>query len=148
MYKFMLTVLSLWTLAATADTAVYEHSSHGTRWLESKDSGISLKVLVEQANLGGSEVEVGEIRFPAGYESRAHVHEVEIFYVLEGKLFHKVNDDEQILTPGMIGIVRAPDEVVHKAVDGAVTAIVIWPGSGEVQGLSRVWDERALTEMP
>lgn len=145
-YKVMLATLVLGTIATTAGIPAYRHSSHGTRWLESKDSGIALKVLVEEANLGGREVEIGEIRFPEGYESRAHIHQVEILYVLQGELFHKVNDDERILTPGMVGIARAPDEVIHKSVDGAVTAIVIWPGGGELKGLSRIWDERAVTD--
>ena len=99
-----------WVLAA-AITAVspstahaqeqYDASSRGTILLEG-GNGFAIKMLVERSNLGGQEVEIGEIIFPvgSGQSRRSHVHgTIEIFYVLSGVLDHIVNDESHILTP-------------------------------------------------
>ncbi len=63
---------------------------------------------------------------------------VEIFYVLSGELDHIVNDESHILTPGMVGIVRTGDSVVHRVVgDEPVKALVIWAPGGEIDGSAR-----------
>ncbi|MEE8156003.1 MAG: cupin domain-containing protein, partial [Phycisphaerales bacterium] len=88
---------------STAQEEQYEASSRGTRLLEG-GNGFAIKMLVERSNLGGGEVEIGEITFPvgSGQSRRGHVHgTVEIFYVLSGELDHIVNDQSHILTPGM-----------------------------------------------
>ncbi len=118
----------------------YEASSRGTRLLEG-GNGFAIKMLVERSNLGGGEVEIGEIIFPvgSGQSRRGHVHgTVEIFYVLSGELDHIVNDESHILTPGMVGIVRTGDSVVHRVVgDEPVKALVIWAPGGEIDGIAR-----------
>ncbi len=118
----------------------YEASSRGTRLLEG-GNGFAIKMLVERSNLGGGEVEIGEITFPvgSGQSRRGHVHgTVEIFYVLSGELDHIVNDESHILTPGMVGIVRTGDSVVHRVVgDEPVKALVIWAPGGEIDGIAR-----------
>ena len=76
----------------------YEASSRGTRLLEG-GNGFAIKMLVERSNVGGGEVEIGEITFPvgSGQSRRGHVHgTVEIFYVLSGELDHIVNDESHI----------------------------------------------------
>lgn len=115
----------------------YAHSSPGTRQFEfgPEDDPVRLKVLVEEANLGSPGAEIIEIDFPPGYESRSHFHELEILYIIEGELEHIVDGESSILTPGMIGIVRYPNEVVHKAhADDGARVLVVWPLGNEVKG--------------
>lgn len=71
--------------------AEYERATSGIRWLAG-GGGFAIKILVEKSNLGGDEVELGEITFPvgAGRDGRSHVHgRVEIFYILSGPLAEK-----------------------------------------------------------
>ena len=94
-----------------------------------------IKVLVEEATLGSKGAEMAEIFFPPGFQGTTHPHELEIIYVLEGELDHIVNGESHILKPGMIGVVREPDLVVHRtnSVEG-VRTLVIWPLGKEVSG--------------
>lgn len=94
-----------------------------------------IKMLIEEASLGSRGVEVAEIFFPPGFKGTTHPHELEILYVLEGELDHIVNGESHILKPGMVGIVREPDLVVHRthSVEG-VRTIVIWPLGKEADG--------------
>ena len=116
----------------------YARASSGTRqfqWDTETGSGW-IKVLVEEANLGFAGAEVIEIFFPPGYEGVSHFHEFEILYVIEGKLGHIVNGESHVLTPGMVGIVRFPQEVIHKTLsEDGVRVLVIWPLGNEVKGL-------------
>jgi quercetin dioxygenase-like cupin family protein len=115
----------------------YEIVSSGTRQYEwDTDTGPGIiKVLIEESNLGSKGAEVAEIWFPPGYEGTSHPHELEIIYVVEGELDHIVNGESHILQPGMIGVVRERDRVVHKthSPDGVKT-LVIWPLGKEVEG--------------
>jgi quercetin dioxygenase-like cupin family protein len=125
--------------------ATYEAAPHGTRVLER--GPLSIKVLVEAANLGGAEVEVGEITFPAGGSpARGHKHgAVEIFYVLEGELGHVVNGEEHRLTRGMVGIVRPGDEVIHRVLSAEpVKALVIWAPGGEVARIAPGFEQKPV----
>ncbi len=116
----------------------YARASSGTRQFQwdTEDGSGWIKVLVEKANLGFDGVEVIEVFFPPAYEGESHFHEFEILYVIEGELGHIVNGESHVLTPGMVGIVRYPQEVVHKTLskDG-VRVLVIWPLGNEVKGL-------------
>ena len=124
----------------------YERATEGTRILEG-EGGLSIKILVEAANLGSDELEIGEIDFPPGpAPSRGHRHtSTEIFYILSGELEHIVNGESFVLTPGMVGIVRSGDEVIHKinSADG-VKALVIWVPGGEADRLSRFFEEKPI----
>ena len=134
---------------AQQTTESYDRASRGTRILEG-GSGFSIKVLVERSVLGGTEVEVGEITFPpgSGASGRGHVHQkVEIFYVLSGELDHIVNGESHLLTPGMVGIVRPGDEVVHHVPgDEPVKAIVIWAPGGELDRIAPNLRERSVND--
>ena len=131
----------------------YERVTEGTRILESP-GGLSIKVLVEAANLGGSEVEIGEITFPVGSGAtpagadtpRGHGHgAIEIFYVLEGTLDHIVNGESHVVEPGGVAIVRPGDQVVHRVVgDAPVRALVIWAPGGEVARIAPGFQERPV----
>ena len=80
-----LLVLTLCALASTSSAQEYERAPQPTRVLSAGE--LAIKVLVEQQNLGSSEVEIGEITFPADYQARGHSHgAIEIFYVLEGRM--------------------------------------------------------------
>lgn len=103
--------------------------------------GTRLRLLLDQSNLGGAEVEVGEITFPASSDSGDHVHgTTEIFYVLSGELEHIVNGRSELLGPGMIGFVRPPDKVRHKVgTGGPARALVIWAPGGEAARITATW---------
>ncbi len=116
----------------------YVKASSGTRQFQwDTETGTGwIKVLIEEANLGSAGAEVIEIFFPPGYEGTSHFHELEILYIIEGKLGHIVNGESHVLTPGMVGIVRYPQEVIHKTLsEDGVRVLVIWPLGNEVKGL-------------
>jgi quercetin dioxygenase-like cupin family protein len=129
----------------TEKSTNYERSSVGTRQFEwgPEDDPVWAKVLVEESILGTAGAEVVEVYFPPDYESRSHFHELEILYIIEGELEHIVDGESHVLTPGMIGIVQFPDQVIHKtlAEDGA-RVLVIWPLGNEVKGFD------GMTEKP
>lgn len=108
---------------------------------ESPTSGSKIRMLLEEANLGGPEVEIGEITFPAGVNSGEHLHgATEIFYVLSGELEHVVDGKSHLLKPGMLGFVRPPAKVNH-VVPGKdpVNALVIWAPGGEAHRIVDRW---------
>ena len=124
----------------------YQKQSTGTRILEWDDINEIgwIKVLIEESNFGEKGVEIAEIYFPPGYQDIAHMHQLEILYVLEGELDHIVNGVSHILTPGMIGIVKEPDLVVHRSnSENGVRVLVIWPYGKEIQ----VLEEEQLREI-
>ena len=124
--------------SATKQGTTYARASSGTRQFQwdSENGQGWIKVLIEEANLGTSGAEVIEIFFPPGHEGRSHFHELEILYVIEGELGHIVDGEMHVLTPGMVGIVKYPQEVVHKTLsEDGVRVLVIWPLGNEVKGL-------------
>lgn len=131
-------------LRASADAPEYEVAPDPTRVLESPLSGTSIEVLIERANLGGAEVEMGRITFPPHSQSASHEHySVEILYVLSGELEHIVNGAPTLLRPGSVGVVRPGDEVVHRVTgDEPCTALVVWAPGGEVDRLSKTFQPR------
>ncbi len=130
-----------------AETGEYQKGTRGTRLLVG-GGGLEIKMLVEASNLGGGEVELGEITFPvgSGADRRGHTHgRVEIFYVLSGTLDHVVNDVSHLLESGRVGIVRPGDRVVHRVVgDEPVRALVIWAPGGEAERIAGFLEERPL----
>lgn len=115
----------------------YARSGDGTRELV-LGGGLRIRLLLEEANLGSSELEMAEITFPAGSIGGGHRHgSTEIFYVLEGVLGHVVNGDEHRLEPGMVGVVKPGDEVAHRVVsEGPVRALVLWVPGGEADRIA------------
>jgi len=99
---------------------------------ESQQGGpLEWKVLVDAANLGGTETRIAELTFNTDYEGQPHTHDaIEIFYVLSGRFGHNVNGVPGVLEPGEIGICRPGDTIIH-TVEGDEPAVVltIWlPG--------------------
>jgi len=139
---FLILFLSACDMGKESDPAAYESyaiASDGTRqfeWDTENGPGI-IKVLIEENNLGSKGAEIAEIWFPPGFEGQSHPHELEIIYVVEGELDHIVNGESHILKPGMTGVVRARDRVVHKTHSPeGVRTLVIWPLGGEVAGFA------------
>jgi quercetin dioxygenase-like cupin family protein len=140
----VISMLALLTTACTEDSEYdpaahdgYEIVSAGTRQFEwdTETEPAWIKVLIEESNLGSKGVEIAEVYFPPEYHGDLHPHELEIIYVLEGELDHIVNGESHILTPGMVGVVRAPDLVVHKSIsEGGVRTLIVWPLGKEVAG--------------
>ena len=145
-----LAVVTAGEVVAQADVE-YDPASEGTRWFVGQN-GFSIKMLVEASNLGAGEVEVGEITFPvgSGAQGGGHVHgRVEIFYILSGTFDHVVNGEAHRLTPGMVGIVRSGDEVVHRVIgDEPVRALVIWAPGGEAERVARSFEVRPIDDPP
>ena len=102
--------------------------------------GTQLKVLVDSASLGGSEVEVAELTFAPNTDSGNHRHAVtETFYVLEGEMEQVVNDKPIKLGPGMVASIRSTDQVRHKTGTGGARVLVIWAPGGEIARVTAKW---------
>jgi quercetin dioxygenase-like cupin family protein len=97
--------------------------------------GAKWKLLLDESNLGGKELEAVELTLPAGTTTPSHTHRsIEVLYVLSGTYDHEVNGKRYRLTPGMIGIVRPGDKVRHivpKAGDAKL--LIIWVPAGEAE---------------
>ncbi len=115
----------------------YAKTSEGTKVIGWEGSEVEVKILLEPGNLGGSELEIGEITFPAGYEGAPHVHGVvEVFYPLEGAFEHWVEGTWHPVAHGAVATVRPGDEVIHRcASDIPCRLLVIWGPSGEIERL-------------
>jgi quercetin dioxygenase-like cupin family protein len=95
--------------------------------------GAKWKLLINESNLGGKELDAAEVTLPAGTTVRSHSHgTVEIIYVLSGTYEHEVNGKLYRLTPGMVGIVRPEDKVRHLVPkDGETKLLILWAPGGE-----------------
>ena len=147
-YNFFVGWLLPAILTTSLSFAVYAHDSGPTEETAStkpeayspKSTGVrkltldrqQIKMLVDKSNLGNTEIEVGELFLPAGFQgSGDHQHKnLEIFYVVEGTLGHEVNGKLYRLEVGDVGIVKAGDTVNHTVLsESSVKALVIWvPG--------------------
>ena len=108
-------------------------------------SGTEIELLLSESDLGGGELQVGEITFPPGADSGDHRHgATEVFYVLEGELEHVVDGVSERLGPGDLGFVRPPSVVNHKVAPGgpAARALVIWAPGGEGTRIVGDWERR------
>jgi quercetin dioxygenase-like cupin family protein len=102
--------------------------------------GTQMKVLVDASSLGGSEVEVAELTFPANSDSGDHRHAVtETFYLLSGELEQVINGKPVKLAPGMAVSIRSTDQVRHKSGPAGAKVLVIWAPGGEIARVSARW---------
>lgn len=134
--------------AAPSTPPLYSRAAAGTRWLEAP--GVAIKVLVEVSNFGGADVEVAEITLDAGSSSVAHEHgSHELIYVLEGVLDHVVNGESHRIEPGMVGIVKQGDTVIHRVVSTTpVKALIVWAPGGEADRLAKMFKTRPVDAAP
>jgi len=99
-----------------------------------------LRMLLDKAGLGSSEVSIGERTYRANYVSAEHQHQgIEILYVLEGEYQHEVNGKTYVLKPGMIGVVKVGDNVRHKTGNGPVRLLMIWAPGEEGARVAEGW---------
>jgi quercetin dioxygenase-like cupin family protein len=91
------------------------------------------KLLLDESNLGGKELELAEVTITAGTTVDSHTHaSLEVIYVLSGTYLHEVNGHLYALAPGMVGVVRPGDRVRHIAPrDGDTKLLVMWVPGGE-----------------
>jgi uncharacterized cupin superfamily protein len=150
MMRALIAVTAFCLSAAAAqaqDSASYRKSSAGTRILEST-SGAQLKILLEASVLGAKDVEIAEATLPVGLGAgpASHRHgSMEIIYVISGELDHVVNGEAHRLTPGMVGIVKPTDTVIHRVVGQApVKVLLIWAPGGEVERLAQTFKQRPI----
>ncbi|MEQ8660706.1 MAG: cupin domain-containing protein [Gammaproteobacteria bacterium] len=123
-------------IAAAAEGVTAGAASRGTRELVA--GAVTIRMLLEQANLGDARVELGELTLPVAYgEGAAHSHDsLEIFYVIEGVLGHEVDGVAHRLEPGMVGFVRPGQRVRHAVLSAIpVRAVVVWLPGGEADRL-------------
>lgn len=116
-------------------TSTYDVATSGTRYLDLAGGKSTFKILLEESNLGGKELEMAEHSFAPGTDIRSHSHgSTEIFYVLSGELEHTVNGERHLLTPGMVGVVRPGDLVIHRvpSEDTPAAVLIIWAPAGEI----------------
>lgn len=145
----VVTFALLWmgSAAGAQDSATYRRSSGGTKVLEN-DAGTSIKVLVDRMVLGDSGVEIAEATLPvgAGAGPASHRHGTsEMIYVISGELDHVVNGTAYRLTPGMVGVVKPGDTVIHRVVGQVpVKLLLIWAPGGEVDRLSERFRVRSI----
>ena len=115
------------------------HASHGYAYATAgildqiHVAGSEWKILLNESNLGGPELEMVEATFPAGMLSPSHTHKsVEVIYVLSGTYEHEVNGRLYRLTRGMTGIVRPGDHVRHIVPkSGPAKVLIIWAPASE-----------------
>jgi quercetin dioxygenase-like cupin family protein len=125
--------------AAVAHVAATRQTAAPERVFQSP-GGTTLRVLLDQTDLKGTEVEVAELTFRPNSDSGDHQHGVvETFYVLEGELEHVVDGRSVKLSPGMVGTVRPPAQVRHKTGAAGAKALVIWVPGGEIARVTSRW---------
>ena len=146
----VLVVAALCVLSVNAgaqDSTSYRRSSAGTRILEN-DAGTTIKILVENVVVPGTGVEIAEATLPVGSGAgpASHRHGVmEMIYVISGELDHVVNGEAHRLTPGMVGVVKPADTVIHRVVGQApVKMLLIWAPGGEVERLAQRFRQRPI----
>jgi quercetin dioxygenase-like cupin family protein len=103
-------------------------------------SGVKMKVITDDKDLRGSEVEIVELTFPPNSDSGDHRHAVtETFYVLEGELEQVINGTPVKLTPGLAASIRSTDQVRHKSGPNGARVLVVWAPGGEIARVSARW---------
>lgn len=109
--------------------------SDGTRRLTL--GNITVRVLAEARNLDEQGVEVAEIVFPAGLSGGDHLHDqLELFYIVSGRLEHTIDGVARVVEPGQLAIVRPGSRVRHSVpFDDPVVAVVVWSPGGAVRDL-------------
>ena len=135
------------SINAMAQDSTYRRSSSGTRILEN-DAGTTIRILVENTVVPGTGVEIAEATLPVGSGAgpASHRHGVmEMIYVISGELDHVVNGEAHRLTPGMVGIVKPADTVIHRVVgQSPVKMLLIWAPGGEVERLAQRFRQRPI----
>jgi quercetin dioxygenase-like cupin family protein len=140
-------------LASGADSPRYTYATNGIKDHIAGGSGSEWKLLLNESNLGGKEMEMVEVTLAPGTMVASHTHgSLEVIYVLSGTYDHEVNGQRYELTPGMVGIVRPGDRVRHLVPQsGPAKLLIMWVPGGEAARVLRNpkgVDVAPLTEQP
>jgi quercetin dioxygenase-like cupin family protein len=126
-------------LASGAEPPSYTYATNGIKDHIAGGAGSEWKLLLNESNLGGKELEMVEVTLAPGTTVGSHTHgSLEIIYVLSGTYDHEVNGKLYELTAGMVGIVRPGDHVRHlvpKA--GPAKLLIMWAPGGEAARVLR-----------
>jgi quercetin dioxygenase-like cupin family protein len=118
----------------------YAYATNGITDHIGGGSGAEWKLLLNESNLGGKELQMVEVTLAPGTAVPSHTHgALEVVYVLSGTYEHEVNGKRYSLTPGMVGIVRPGDHVRHLVPKSGPTAklLIIWAPAGEAERVLR-----------
>jgi quercetin dioxygenase-like cupin family protein len=139
-WGLLLSIVASFATAGDATPAAdaahpYAYATRGVTDHIAGGSGSEWKLLVDESNLGGKELEIVEVTLAPGTAVPSHLHgSVEIIYVLSGTYEHEVNGKRYRLTPGMVGIVRPGDHVRHLVpTSGPAKLMIIWTPAGEAK---------------
>jgi quercetin dioxygenase-like cupin family protein len=155
-FGLLVALASMPTLAADNATPAsvpvqpaYSHATNGVLDNIQRGGAGKWKLLLDESNVGGKELQAAELLLPAGTESPGHTHKsVEFLYVLSGTYEHEVNGRRYRLGPGMVGIVRPGDHVRHLVPkDSDVKLLVIWAPAGDDTAL-RLRDAKGTVPPP
>lgn len=121
----------------TPSSPSYAYATNGIEDHIGGALGSEWKLLLDQSNVGGKELEMVEVTLAPGTVVGSHKHgSVEVIYVLSGTYEHEVNGKLYRLAPGMVGIVRPGDRVRHIVPKtGPAKLLIIWAPAGEAQHL-------------
>jgi quercetin dioxygenase-like cupin family protein len=142
-------LVSVPSMAADPVQPAYSYATNGVLDNIQRDGSSKWKLLLDESNVGGKELQAAELLLAAGTETGAHTHKsVEILYVLSGTYEHEVNGKRYRLTPGMVGIVRPGDHVRHLVPkDSDVKLLVLWAPAGDNTAL-RLREAKGTTPPP
>src|SRR3984885_9462948 len=124
---------------ASATSQQYAYATNGILDHIAGGSGSEWKLLLNESNLGGKELEMVEVTLAPGTTVGSHTHgSLEVIYVLSGTYDHEVNGKRYELTPGMVGIVRPGDHVRHLVPQsGPAKLLIMWVPGGEAAPVLR-----------
>jgi len=125
--------------AASSAPQPYAYATNGIKDHIPGGGGSEWKLLLNESNLGGKEIEMVEVSLAAGTTVGSHTHgSLEVVYVLSGTYDHEVNGKRYELTPGMVGIVRPGDHVRHLVPkSGPAKLLIMWVPGGEAAKVLR-----------
>lgn len=128
----------------------YSYATNGITDHIGAGSGAEWKLLLNESNLGGKELQMVEVTLAPGTTVRSHTHgALEVVYVLSGTYQHEVNGKLYSLTPGMVGIVRPGDHVRHLVPkSGPAKLLIIWVPAGEAERVLRNAKGTAVDPVP
>jgi N-acyl-D-amino-acid deacylase len=106
--------------------------------------GTEMRVLADEKDVRGNEVEIVELKFPPNSDSGDHRHAVtETFYVLEGEMEQVINGTPVKLSTGMSATIRSTDQVRHKSGPAGARVLVVWAPGGEIARVTSRWKPRS-----
>ncbi len=126
-------------LASGDEPVSYTYATNGIKDHIAGGAGSEWKLLLNESNLGGKELEMVEVTLAPGTTVGSHTHgSLEVIYVLSGTYDHEVNGKLYELTPGMVGIVRPGDHVRHLVPkSGPAKLLILWAPGGEAARVLR-----------